>query len=241
VPVSGEPADLRILHWNVHSWRDADGTPNPGAVADLISEAAPDVVSLVEVNEPLGAPEALADLAEKCGYSWIFVPSIELGSAPAARGYGNALLTRLPVAAVQHVDVYSPERRYDGTEPTETRSATLARVRFAGAYAWVGTTHLPATEHGSRETAARVLHRLAGQLATPWIICGDFNAPFATLFGDGGGIRVHPQTPAATFPARRPVTAIDYAISPPEIATNTKVLRLPGSDHLPLLAIARLA
>jgi len=246
VPVPGEPAELRILHWNVHSWRDAVGVPNPSAVADLIGETTPHVVSLVEVNEPLGAPETLAGLAGKCGYSWIFVPSIEVGADSAVRGYGNALLTRIPVTAVQHAGMYSPSRRYDGTEPTETRSATLARVEFAGASAWVGTTHFPATDPGSREIAARMLRRLAGRLATPWIICGDFNAPFATLFapvgtiGTIGEIRGHPDTPEPTFPAGQPIAAIDYAVSSPEITTTTEVRHVPGSDHLPLLTIARL-
>ncbi len=266
MPTSGDSGELRILHWNVHSWRDAAGAPNPGAVTDLISEAKPHVVSLVEVNEPLGAPETLADLADKCGYSWIFVPSIELGPDPAARGYGNALLTRLPVIAVQHVGMYSPERRYDGTEPTESRSVTLARVMFSGASIWMGATHFPATHHGSRQTAAGMLRRLLGQVAAPWIICGDFNASFATLFRDGGGtggkrrgwlrfpfpnrrrdigtspddgLRVHPDPPRPTFPARRPVAAIDYAVSSPDIVTTTQILRVSASDHLPLLIAAR--
>lgn len=243
----------------MHSWRDAAGAPNPDAVAELISETDPHVVSLVEVIEPLGAPETLTDLADKCGYSWIFVPSVELAADPAARGYGNALLTSIPVTAVQHVGMYSPERRYDGTEPTESRSVTLARVMFSGASVWVGATHFPATHHGSRQTAARMLRRLAGQLAAPWIICGDFNASFATLFRNGGargwlrspfpsrrggstshddGMRVHPDPPRPTFPARRPVAAIDYAVSSPDIVTTTQILRIPASDHLPLLIFA---
>jgi len=238
VPTSDDSGELRILHWNVHSWRDAAGAPNPGGVADLISETKPHVVSLVEVNEPLGAPETLADLADKCGYAWIFVPSIELSTDPAARGYGNALLTSIPVTAVQHVGMYSPERRYDGTEPTEPRSVTLARVMFSGASVWVGATHFPATHHGSRQTAARMLRRLVGQLAAPWIVCGDFNASFATLFR-GGDIRVHPDPPRPTFPARRPVAAIDYAVSSPGIVTTTQIFRVPTSDHLPLLVAAR--
>jgi hypothetical protein len=33
---SGE--QLRILHWNIHSWRGQDSTSNMGAVAGLIRE-----------------------------------------------------------------------------------------------------------------------------------------------------------------------------------------------------------
>ena len=38
----GQP---RILHWNIHSWRGQDGTSNVGAVAGLIRETAPHLVS----------------------------------------------------------------------------------------------------------------------------------------------------------------------------------------------------
>jgi hypothetical protein len=36
---------VRVLHWNIHSWRTEDGNSNVAAVADLIRETAPHVVS----------------------------------------------------------------------------------------------------------------------------------------------------------------------------------------------------
>ena len=59
-------------------------------------------------------------------------------------------------------------------------------------------------------------------------------------FGAVGQIRGHPDTPKPTFPAVRPIAAIDYAISSLGIATTTEVRHVPGSDHLPLLTVARL-
>jgi endonuclease/exonuclease/phosphatase family metal-dependent hydrolase len=224
---------LRVLHWNIHSWKDAAGAPNQDAIAALLKQEAPDVVSLTEVNEPWGAPRTLAEIADECGYTWIFVPSIELGTDPGARGYGNALLTKVPVTAVQQLPVHQDERGYHGTEPSETRSVILARL--AGSGLWVGSTHFPATHHASRKAAARKLRQLTLQLTTPWLICGDFNAP-AKLFGDFSDIRVHPERPPATFPAHRPRTAIDYILASPGVRTTTEVLPAPGSDHLPLLA-----
>lgn len=49
---------LRILHWNIHSWRDSSSTSNLEAIADLISGIDPHVVSLVEVDEPWGQPDS---------------------------------------------------------------------------------------------------------------------------------------------------------------------------------------
>lgn len=225
---------LRVLHWNVHSWKDAAGAPNRDAVAALLKQEAPDVVSLTEVNEPWGAPRTLADIADECGYSWIFVPSIEFGTDPSARGYGNALLTRIPVTAVQQVNVHQHEHGYDGSEPSETRSVILARLSGPGL--WVGSTHFPASHQSSRKAAARQLRRLTMQLSTPWLVCGDFNASAKSLFEAFSDIRVHPERPSATFPAHRPRAAIDYILASPGVGTTTEVLRAPGSDHLPLLA-----
>ena len=61
------PDELSILHWNVHSWRDEAGRPNHEAVLRLIGQTSPDMVSLVEVNEPWGRPAALRDLAGPAG------------------------------------------------------------------------------------------------------------------------------------------------------------------------------
>jgi endonuclease/exonuclease/phosphatase family metal-dependent hydrolase len=222
---------VRILHWNIHSWKDAAGAPNAHAVTALIRDTAPDVVSLVEVNEPWGAPEALAKVAGECGYSWTFVPCIEYGTDPSLRGYGNALLSRTPMAAVQQVSVYRPGRPYDGSEQSETRSLVLARV---GSW-WVGGTHFPASEHASRRIAAQALHQLTLRLTTPWVICGDFNAPAGDLFAKYSGILAEPSPAAPSFPAKRPRKAIDYCLASPEAAVTASILDAAGSDHLPLL------
>ena len=58
---------LRILHWNIHSWRDASGAANLGAIADLVSEVDSHVVSLVEVDEPWGMSDTLNEIANRVG------------------------------------------------------------------------------------------------------------------------------------------------------------------------------
>jgi endonuclease/exonuclease/phosphatase family metal-dependent hydrolase len=227
------------LHWNVHSWRDAAGAQNTDAVAALIRETRPHAVSLVEVNEPWGAPTALTGIADECGYSWIFGPALEFGADQSARGYGNALLTRVPVTAVQQWRVFAPSRLYDGSESAEPRSVVLARLPFAGASLWLGSTHFPAGDAGARKVAALELRRVTSELARPWIVCGDFNAAPADCFADHGDFLVSPDPARPTFPASRPKAAIDYCIASAGIFLNSEVLRTEGSDHLPLLTIAR--
>jgi endonuclease/exonuclease/phosphatase family metal-dependent hydrolase len=244
---------LRVLHWNIHSWRDGAGAPNTAAVAALIRETSPDAVSLVEVNEPWGGPSALAEIAGACGYSWLFVPSLEFDEGGRGFGYGNALLTRVPVTAVHQWRVFSPGRPYDGTEPAEPRSVLLARLSPSrglspseglGPSLWVGSTHFPASDPGARKIAASTLRRLTRQLTGPWLICGDFNEEPSALFADAGpgagpgGFAISPDPAKPTYPATRPTVSIDYSIAHPAVVMKTTVLRTPGSDHLPILTIA---
>jgi endonuclease/exonuclease/phosphatase family metal-dependent hydrolase len=227
--------ELRVLHWNIHSWRDTDGEPNAEAVVNLIRENMPHAVSLVEVNEPWGMPSILAEVAAKCGYSWTFCPSFEFGKDSTAGGFGNALLTRIPMTAVQQWRLFSPPRLYDGTEPSEPRSVVMARLTFSGAPLWLGSTHLPANDPGDRAAAALRLQELARRFTTPWIICGDFNAPPSACFTDDGTFVVSPDPVQPTFPANHPTRPIDYCIAAPGTFHHGVVLQTGGSDHLPLL------
>jgi endonuclease/exonuclease/phosphatase family metal-dependent hydrolase len=96
-----EDGQLKLLHWNIHSWRDASGAANLEAIADLVRVTDPHVVSLVEVDEPWGMPNTLGELASQIGHKWIFVPSLEFGNQEPTGGFGNALLTMLPILAAQ--------------------------------------------------------------------------------------------------------------------------------------------
>jgi endonuclease/exonuclease/phosphatase family metal-dependent hydrolase len=234
--------DLLILHWNVHSWRDASDRPNLDTVIGLVAAHNPDVVSLVEVNEPWAAPVSVPELARRAGYSWIFVPAVELGGATPARGYGNALLSRRPVLAVQQWRLTWPATVYDGTEPSESRTVVLARVQTgAGVAVWTGSTHLPSTDRDARAAALRQLTAAAQGLDRPWVICGDFNTAPRTWIKRGQPIVVGPRPAWPTFPARFPVQSLDYCIASPGARLRARPLLAAGSDHLPLLARCRFA
>lgn len=229
-----------MLHWNIHSWRDDHGEPNHGAVEGLIRATAPDVVSLVEVSTGWGDPSVLSGLAERLGYRWVFVPALEFRGSPATEGYGNALLTRLPILAVQQWRVHSPER-YAGSEPTEPRTVALARVDVAGTPVWVASTHLPASNAADRARALQRLAVLLEQLGPPWLVCGDFNTPIGTWRDDlPAGVTVVPRWRRATFPARRPVRAIDYGLASPDLRTRGRVVKSRGSDHRAIFVTAGL-
>ncbi len=229
--------ELVFLHWNVHSWRDESGRPNVSAVAGLIAELDPDVVSLVEVNEPWAAPAALAEVAG--GRTWVFVPSVELGQDTPSRGYGNALLCRPGLLAVQQWRLTWPQTVYDGTEPSETRSLVLARLPLPTATVWVGSTHLPSSDQRSRAAALRRLLEVTRHLDGPWVICGDFNAPPQDWLEPSQPIVTGPSPALPTCPASSPRVAIDYAIASSGVSLDARPLNVTGSDHLPVLVRCR--
>jgi endonuclease/exonuclease/phosphatase family metal-dependent hydrolase len=229
---------LRLLHWNIHSWRDDAGRPNRDAVAKAIGAADADVVSLVEVNEPWGAPSELTEVAQQAGYKWIFSPAVQTGTDAPARGYGNALLTRLAVEAVQQWQLTWPPVAYDGTEPSEARTVLLARVRLSAGPVWVGGTHLPSTGPQATLAAARRLATFWHGLEPPWLISGDFNIAAAAWTREQP-IVVAPDPAVPTHPASEPVHPIDYCIASSDVGLTARVLATPGSDHLPVLVDAR--
>jgi endonuclease/exonuclease/phosphatase family metal-dependent hydrolase len=232
---------LRILHWNIHSWRDTDGGSNLQAAAEVICRMTPHVVSLTEVDEQWGTAACLQELADRNGYSWLFAPSFEFGgSGGPAGGFGNALLTTLPILAVQQWQLLWPPRLYDGTESSEPRTATFARLEFFSEPLWIGSTHMPRGDSLARADALERLMALTGGLSDRWLVCGDFNTPASSWPSDGHAFAVCPDPPEATYPANQPVEPIDYCIASPGIHMSAEVLSAAGSDHLPQLVIARL-
>lgn len=238
-----QPQDdqLRLLHWNIHSWRDKSGASNLGAIADLVSEIDPHVVSLVEVDEPWGMSNSLNELASRVGYSWIFAPSFEFGHEAPAGGFGNALLTKLPILAVQHWQLLWPSRLYDGTESSEPRSAVFAKLGFAQSPVWVGSTHLPRNDAQARAHALNRLMILTHKLDGHWLLCGDFNTVASSWLDRDHSVVVCPEPAQSTYPADEPVEAIDYCVGSPGLVVEGEVLRVGGSDHLPVVISTRLA
>jgi endonuclease/exonuclease/phosphatase family metal-dependent hydrolase len=234
--VPGKTAPVRFLHWNVHSWQDPrKGTSNVAAVIELVHQTDPDVVSLVEVDETWGEPARLWQAADATGRVPVFSPVFEYGTDAPAGGFGNAILTRLPVLAVQQRQLTWPDTVYAGHEPSEPRALVLVRVATTAGPIWVGSTHLPSGDADQRAAALRQLRRVVDALDGPGVVCGDFNAspdrwPADAPAPQTGRTRLRP-----TAPAGEPARAVDYAVAAPGLELTTDVLTVPGSDHLPVL------
>ena len=221
---------MRILHWNIHGWVDADGVDNVDRVIEVIRNAAPDVVSLVEVDEPWGDPIKLREVAEALGYHWAFVPAFEYREAG---GFGNALLANRPLTAVQQWQLLPP-MLYDGTERSEPRAVVVAQVDTAFGVVGVGSTHFPRSDGARRKHAGGRLLDVCQNLTDPFVICGDFNQQASSWVP--ASIAVAPSVPVATYPTARPEEPIDYCLSSGLTIDDCMTIDTDASDHLPILA-----
>jgi endonuclease/exonuclease/phosphatase family metal-dependent hydrolase len=231
-----DPADeLRVLHWNIHSWHDDAGGPNVDAVADLIQESDAHVVSLVEVDETWNQPSVLDQVAARTGHASIFVPTFEFGDEGPLGGFGNALLSKLPIRAIRQRQLLWPPQIYDGTEPSEPRSVTLAKLGSASGTVWIGNAHLPRSDYNARSDALQRLTTIVDKLGEPWLLIGDFNTPAESWLDRRSPLQSYPQTTELTYPAQNPAEAIDYCIAPPGLNISVNILNNIGSDHLPII------
>lgn len=234
-PRDDRPVELRVLHWNIHSWQDDNGGSNIDAVTNLIRETGPHVVSLVEVDETWGERSALEAVADATGYAAIFAPAFEFGTQDPAGGFGNALLSRLPVRTVRQRQLLWPPRVYDGSEPSESRSVVLAGLDVANTTVWVGSTHLPRADRDARAQALQRLTATTSDLVGPWLLVGDFNVPANSWLDQDSPLRAYPAPAQPTYPTREPVEAIDYCVVPRDLTVEAETLTVTGSDHLPIL------
>ena len=219
---------MKILHWNIHGWTDADGLDNVDRVIDLVREVDPDVISFVEVDEEWGNPSKLRRVAETLGYCWAFVPAFEYREEG---GFGNALVSKSAFSSVEQWQLLPP-RLYLGTETSEPRALLLAGLRSNSRLLTVGSTHLPRLNRGEREIAMRVIQERLSIYQRRTIVCGDFNQPPAIW--DGSRFRI--AATGATYPGDDPIEEIDYFVLSPDIdAYSILKPRASASDHLPIL------
>jgi endonuclease/exonuclease/phosphatase family metal-dependent hydrolase len=225
--------DLVLTTYNIHRAIGTDGRADPGRVARVLHEIDADVIALQEVGATDAADaDALLDrLAAGRGYDVVrgYTLHDERGD------YGNALLTRLPVTDVEPVDLTILDR-----EPRGALVVTLAPP--GGAPLCVVATHLGLRAGERRAQAARLEGLLARSRAPVTAVLGDLNewrprAPVTRRLA-----RLLGRAPRrSTFPARRPVLALDRVfVRPREQLVDLRAHRSPlarlASDHLPLVA-----
>ncbi len=245
------PLNLRVVSWNVHKCVGGlDRRYDPGRIAAVLASASPDVVLLQEVaqNGRWYKNDRQVDvLGDALGLPHrAYFVNVRFG--PRRGEYGNAVLSRLPIASAGNVDLTLPGKKARSVLHAELRVPTASgRTRTLHAF----DLHLGLSEAERQEQLRRFLRcrpLQAIQAATPVVVAGDFNDVWGTL-----GRRllvpagfVGPARPLRTFPAWAPVRALDSFYVRGDVVM-ARLERLRGrwtrtaSDHVPLCAELQIA
>ncbi len=222
---------IRIAAYNVHGWVGPNGRRDIARFVDMIRELNADVVGLQEVVMP---PLLEAECLERAVAGPLGMAALPGPTLVRHRNdYGNAMLTRLPLASWRSHDL-----SVAGCEP---RGAIEAVVDAWGVPFRIIATHFGLRPGERRRQARMLLAILRQQAAEPVAVLGDFNE----WLPRNRSVRLldahlgKPPSPA-TFPSCFPFLALDRLwVSPANLLQGLRVHRSPRracSDHLPLVA-----
>ena len=237
-------SSLRVATWNIAgARREATAEVHLDAVLATVRALGADLLALQEVDRGLARsgrvdqPRAIAE-ALGPGWFWSYAPALVgdnyqplSGPDPGGPAYGNLLLSRLPVEAVQHW-------RFPPAGGGEQRTALVGTIQVGSHSLTVAGAHL-SNKQGYNVGQLRELQQvMAGRLA-PRLLLGDFNLTWWALLG--ASRRGWPEVGRGdTFPNSRPNRQLDHVLrnDPAGMLRPRRawVAAAPVSDHRPLIA-----
>jgi endonuclease/exonuclease/phosphatase family metal-dependent hydrolase len=235
--VAGQAA-LRVVAYNVKHGLGMDGEVDLARIASVLRPFYADVITLQEIDRGTGRTEGVDQARRLAGMLGM---TAHFGSFMPYDGgeYGMAVLTRLPVLAVENI------RLPDGEEPRTVLDVRVAVGLDEQPVSVVGV-HLYRTEEERLAQAGAMSDHFQGA-EHPVILAGDFNSqrggPVLDLLTSRGWAIAEKTGDANTFPADAPVREIDFVMYRPEDALEVEehyvIEESVASDHRPLLFVAR--
>ncbi len=221
---------VRVATWNIHGGVGNDRRYDPARIIAVLRGVRCDIVALQEVASLALHGEFLRQLHDALGLHVVTGRTLTRRNAE----FGNALLSRFPVVRNQSIELTVGHH--------EPRNAIDAWLDVDGREVRVVATHLGLRPAERREQVRRILDALAAGPRSVTVLMGDLNEwylwgrPLRWLHARFASTAAPP-----TFPARRPVLALDRIWAYPSerltrVATHRSVLARVASDHLPLLA-----
>lgn len=231
------PAGTLIASYNVHKCVGVDGRFDPGRIAQVIREIAPDIIALQEADKRFGARHGLLDLARLKEETGLIPVPIESANAAAHGWHGNVVLFRQGLVRDVH-QVSLP-----GLEP---RGALVVDLDLEGGReVRIVAAHLGLLRRSRSQQARMLLDVMRNRDERPTLLLGDLNE---WRLGDRSSLKELGPTfgalpmPVPSFPSGLPLLALDRIIANrPEMLSDVTVHDTPlariASDHLPIKAI----
>jgi endonuclease/exonuclease/phosphatase family metal-dependent hydrolase len=221
--VTGGP--VRVMTYNIRHAQGMDGWLSNARVANVIRDAAPDVVGLNEVWHMRGIFDQPRLLGELLGMKYAYEANHVIGF----HTIGNVVLT--PGSIRSHTNMALPGG-------LEGRGCLSAEVEVGGAQFLFASTHLSL----GRRARGRQIAALAEGLpdCVPLVLAGDLNCPTEEL-GPLAERFVVIECPPPTYPSVRPRRALDHIVlSRHWELVGMEALDSKASDHRPLVAELRI-
>lgn len=235
---------MRLVSWNIRGGLGADGRRDLERVAALLETMRCDVAALQEVGDPHKTADQheTADhaswLGRRLGWYVAYGPNLVLRGRP----YGNAIVSRHPIAHAHNYDLSVANR--------EPRGCLRADLDLPGGRSLhLFDLHLGLSGGERRRQAAMLLSAdllRDTALTAPMVVCGDFNlwsplpGPILRLLRTSlRDAAVEARSRRATWPSRLPLLRLDRAYYDDGVTVlGCGVVNDPrtraASDHLPL-------
>jgi endonuclease/exonuclease/phosphatase family metal-dependent hydrolase len=228
-------SSIRLATWNIHGAIGRDGRHDVDRILAVLHEVDADVVALQEVASLVLEDGLLQAVRADLGMQVVTGRTLTRRNAD----YGNALLSRHPVAHSKSIDLTVGRH--------EPRNAIDARLACGPCELRVVATHLGLRPSERRWQVKRLLDAIEAYPLGPCIVMGDLNEwylwgrPLRWLHAKFAAVH----TPS-TFPARRPMLKLDRIWAHPvsalqSLRAHSSALARVASDHLPLVATYDLA
>lgn len=241
---------LRVLVFNIHAGKDAEGRGNLEQVATLVRSTGADVVLLQEVDRGTkrsGGVDQLQVLMDATGHGGVFGRTLDYDGGL----YGIASLAEggFRVSQTYPLAVTPAQQRSGGSYEPRGALMSVASTRL-GRF-WTFNTHLDASgdDRYRRQEVTQLVGLLRGRLTPTTHVAagGDLNSepgtPVVQALLDAGlrdAWAECGQGDGFTYPAAAPVKRIDYLfISASLRCTDAQVIDTRISDHRPLLVTLR--
>lgn len=231
---------IRILTYNVHKCRGLDHRVRPARIVEVLREIDADIIALQEVLSIQGHREE--DQAHFIATELGFHSCLGQNRRINGGAYGNLLLSRFPLHAVQNHDISTPAREQRGCLRVDI---DLAETTLHVFNVHLGTSFFERRQQARKLVSSEILQNR--ELYGARVVLGDFNEWTRGLASrllcrdlQSVDIRAHLGR-SRTYPGAFPLLHLDHIYFDPELSLERLLLHgsrtaLIASDHLPLVA-----